>query len=153
VGLWLTEALVVGQGDGVAEADADAEAVGVALADPVGVLVALAEADADGPDALADAVAELEDVGDPEQGVGVGVEVETARPAVAGITSRAPIATVPVATAPTTDAADRLFRACLGTVAAPNCCRSSVHSDHAPQRAHHPTVTNPASPGHPPEAR
>jgi hypothetical protein len=142
---------VVGQGDGVAEADADAEAVGVALADPVGVLVLLA--DADGLDALADALAELEDVGDPEQGVGVGVGVETARPAVAGITSRAPIATVPVATAPTTDAADRPFRACLDTVAAPNRCRSSVHSDHAPQRAHHPTVTNPASPGHPPEAR
>jgi hypothetical protein len=151
VALWLGEGLVDGQDESLGEGDGDAVAV------PVGEPVALA--DADGSVALADALAEPElpeeGVGDPEQGVGVGVDVgpEAAMPAVAGITSRAPIATVPVATAPTTDAADRPFRACLGTVAAPNCCRSSVLSDHAPQRTHEPTVTNSASPGHPRGAR
>lgn len=135
-----------GQSEPVGEGDA--------LSVPVGLSVGLAESDAEGLPALADALAESEgvDVGvaDPEQGAGEAVE---ASPEVAGITSRAPIATVPVATAPTTEAADRPLRTCLGTVESPNRCRSSVLSDHAPQRAHRPTVTNPASPGHPREAR
>jgi hypothetical protein len=146
VALWLGEALVDGH-DSVGEGDA------VALPVPVGLPVALAESDADaeGSLGLADPLAGSEGVADPEQGAGEAVE--SASPEVAGITSRAPIATVPVATAPTTEATDRPLRACLGTVASPNRCRSSVLSDHAPQRAHRPTVTNPASPGHPREAR
>ncbi len=136
--------------------DAQVEPVGVgdALSVPVGLSVepvtSNADAGAEGSLALADALAESEGVADPEQGAGEAVE--SASPEVAGITRRAPMATVPVATAPTTEAADRPFRACLGTVESPNRCRASVHSDHAPQRAHRPTVTNPASPGHPREA-
>jgi hypothetical protein len=116
VALSLADALFVGHG----ESDADAEA----LAAAVGVSVAPADddADPDGSVAPADALADSEapDEGLPDPVHAVGDEVEAAIPEVAGITSRAPIATVPVATAPTTEAADRLLRACLGTVVAPN---------------------------------
>lgn len=59
--------------------------------------------------------------------------LDAATPAVAGMTSRAPTATVPVATAPATDTADRPpLRACLGTVPTPSFRRSTVRSDLAP---------------------
>ena len=92
---------------------ADAEGSDVALGVPVGVAVAdgvLVAEELGVPVGLADAVG----VGDPVHGVADAVV--SARPGLAGTTSRAPIATVPVATAPTIDTADRFLRVCLGTV-------------------------------------
>lgn len=94
---------------------ADAEGSDVALGVPVGVAVAVADGvlvaeELGVPVGLADAVG----VGDPVHGVADAVV--SARPGLAGTTSRAPIATVPVATAPTIDTADRFLRVCLGTV-------------------------------------
>ncbi len=129
----LAEALAVGLDD-------VSVPVGAALAAALVVVLVLAE-----PETLEEGVAE------PVHGA-AAEDAESATPMFAGTTKSAPIAIVPVATAPTTEAADRFFRACLATGTSPNYCRPSVHSDHAPRRAHCPTVTNPAPSGHPPDS-
>lgn len=167
-GLLLGEPLPVGQGSGVADF------VGEALDDPdgspplrdaLGVPDELAEAEAFAEDdADCDGVAQL--VGDPDDAA------EAATPAVAGMTSRAPIATVPVATTPATDTADRPpVRTCLGTFQPPAfaACRAFGSGalrfnrearscpkprldpkDHVRRAwAHLPTVTNLGADGHP----
>lgn len=53
-------------------------------------------------------------------GVPDPVHTASAAPGLAGTTSKAPKATVPVATTPTTDAADRPRRVCFGTVITPS---------------------------------
>jgi hypothetical protein len=103
---------------GVADAEGSDVALGVPVGDAEAVAVAdgvlVAEAEELGvPVALDDTV----DVGEPEHGVADAVV--SARPGLAGTTSRAPIATVPVATAPTIDTADRFLRVCFGTVQPP----------------------------------
>jgi hypothetical protein len=123
-GLWLGEPLSqLGAGDG--ESLADAEGSAAPLDAPVPV-------ESVGPAAGDPPVG----VGDPVQGV--PEDVVSARLGLAGITSRAPSATDPVATTPTTDAADRPRRACFGTVITPSCRLLPSNSDHAPFRAHRP---------------
>ena len=106
---------------GVAVGDSDAVELGVpvGLADPVGV-------------------------GEPVQVEEAGALVvsTTAWLGLAGTTNSVPIATVPVATAPTIDAADRFLRACFGTVQTPSFRRFPCNSEHAPRGTHHATVTN-----------
>jgi hypothetical protein len=101
----------------------DGSAVGesVGVADALSAGTASSDADAEGSSRLAVGLAES--VG--PVGVAVPVQaasaaVDCANPEFAGMTSRAPTAIVPVATAPATEAADRPLRTCLGTVPAPN---------------------------------
>jgi aminoglycoside phosphotransferase (APT) family kinase protein len=84
-------------------------------------------------------------VPDPAQAASICIAI----PGLAGTTRRVPIATVPVATTPTTDAADRPRRACFGTVITPSHRCLPCISDHAPRRTHRPTVTNHPESGHP----
>lgn len=129
VGLWLGEPLSqLGGGDGESLADAEADGSAVAPDVPDGSVLGEPVGPVDGDPSA--------DVG-PVQGVPEGV-VSAARLGLAGITSKAPSATDPVATTPTTDAADRPRRACFGTVITPSCRLLPSDSDHAPFRAHRP---------------
>jgi hypothetical protein len=149
-GLLLGVPLSEGQGDG------EPGSVGVALADAVGVpALAPPEGSTDEElDAAADAEADADCEGD-AQLLGAPVDaVASATPAFAGITSRAPIATVPVATAPATDTADRLPlracpRTCLGTFQPPAFAACRAFGSCARAGAHRPTVTNLVASGHP----
>lgn len=125
LGVPLSEAQGVGVGD--------AGSVGDALVDGVPPLFpALGEVEAP---AEADAEADADPEGDAQ--LGAGDEVAAATPEFAGITSRAPIATVPVATAPATDIAERPpLRTCVGTFQPPafaacrafgSCARAGAH--------------------------
>ena len=140
-------------GDALSDEQGGGDAVEVSLDEAVGepppmsVGVASCDAGAVVSAALADSVG-LDGVAEPVQAA--STVADCASPEFAGMTSRAPTAMVPVATTPATDAADRPLRACLGTVPAPNFSCPAVQSDHAPGRAHRPTVTNPAAAGHPP---
>lgn len=135
-------------GDEVGEAEVEADADGSAVPlDVVGVAVgdsvALALAEAVGPVG----------VGEPAQGVPFAPDVpfvaSTARLGLTGTTRRAPIATVPVATAPTTDTADRPRRACFGTVITPsNSPYRRAFGSRAAAGARS-TVTNHPESGHP----
>lgn len=146
-GLLLGDPLSEGQGDG------DPGSLGVALADAVGV-DALEPLDGPADEELdADAEADADCEGD-AQLLGVPDEAVSATPTFAGITSRAPIATVPVATAPATDTADRpplrtCPRTCLGTFQPPAIAACRAFGSCARARAHRPTVTNLVASGHP----
>lgn len=138
LGVPLSEAQGVGVGD--------AGSVGEALVDglpPLWPALGVVEAPVD-----AEAEADADCEGDAQ--LGAGDEVAAATPEVAGITSRAPIATVPVATAPATDAAERPpLRTCLGTFQPPAFAACSAFGSCARAGAHRSTVTNIAAPGHP----
>lgn len=154
--LGVAEGLVLGvplceaQGVGVGEAGS----VGDALADgspllwpELGVADEAADCDADA-EADADFDGDAQLVAVPED------EVAAATPEFAGITSRAPIATEPVATAPATDTADRpplrtCPRTCLGTFQPPAIAACRAFGSCARARAHRPTVTNLVASGHP----
>jgi hypothetical protein len=146
-GLLLGVPLSDGHGDG------DPASLGVALADAVGV-AALEPPEAPAEEELdADAEADADCEGD-AQLVGVPDPAVSATPTFAGITSRAPIATVPVATAPATDTADRPLlrtcpRTCLGTFQPPAFAACGAFGSCARAGAHRPTVTNLVASGHP----
>jgi len=130
----------------VGESDAEGSGVPLCVSVAVGVAVADGESVADEvgePVGLAESLA----VGEPVQAFGEAVA--SAMPGLAGRTSSVPIATVPVATTPTTDAADRFLRACFGTVQTPSFRRFPCNSVHAPHRAHCLTVTNDPEYRHP----
>lgn len=151
VGLALAEPLVsqaVGVGVGEPLAVSDAEGSDVA---PDGS-AALGEPPADGvsvADEVGESVglAESLGVGEPVHGF-AGASVD-AIPGLAGTTSSAPSATVPVAITPTTDAADRFLRVCFGTVTNPQLSPFSVQFGSCARRTHRPTVTNDPESGHP----
>jgi hypothetical protein len=145
-GLLLGVPLPVGHdGAGVGDADlvGDALADGLPLLWPeLGVVDGVAEAEA-GAEADTDCDGDAQLVGVPDDAV-------SATPEFAGITSRAPIATVPVATAPTTETAERPpVRPCLGTFQPPAFAACRAFGSCARAGAHRPTVTNLAPPGHP----
>lgn len=146
-GLLLGDPLPEGQGEG------DPGSLGVALADVAGA-DALEPLDGPADEELdADAEADADCEGD-AQLLGVPDEAVCATPTFAGITSRAPIATVPVATAPATDTADRpplrtCPRTCLGTFQPPAIAACRAFGSCARARAHRPTVTNLVASGHP----
>ncbi|MGH6654660.1 MAG: hypothetical protein ACRDVE_05580 [Actinocrinis sp.] len=124
-GLWLGDAEGEQSGDEVGEGDDEVGAgvVAVVERDPLDGL------EPEAPVPAADASVESEGVvaGEVEAPqVGGSGGLVAAKPGLAGIVNRAPNATVPVATAPATEAAERPLRTCLGTVKTPSCCGSSV---------------------------
>jgi hypothetical protein len=125
-----------------------ADGVGVPACASVGVDVAVADDDSAGeedgePAGLDDSLG----VGEPQ--LAFGPVASSATLGLAGTTRSVPIATVPVATTPTTDAADRFLRACFGTVQTPSFRRFPCNSVHAPRGTHRPTVTNDPESVHP----
>jgi hypothetical protein len=139
-GLLLGVPLSEAQGVGVGDAGSVGDALAVGLPP---LWAALGEVEAP-----ADAEAEADAEGDAQ--LGAGDEVASATPEFAGITSRAPIATVPVATAPATDAAERPpLCTRLGTFQPPAFAACRAFGSCARAGAHRPTVTNLAARGHP----
>lgn len=131
----------------MAVGESEADGVGVPVCDCVGVGVAAAD-EAGVEDGEPAGLVEPLGVGEPLQAFGPAAS-SAATLGLAGTTRSVPIATVPVATTPTTDAADRFLRACFGTVQTPSFRRFPCNSVHAPHPAHRPTVTNDPESVHP----
>lgn len=118
VGLWLGDPLT--QGDGVPEPVGVGDVV-VGSGDPVGVVGVAVVGGAGGEDDPVGEPVGVVGVGPVQVGVGgLGGSVVKATLGLTGTASRVPSATVPVATTPTTDVADRLLRTFFGTVQTPS---------------------------------